>query len=260
MEQGKTVTFTATPNSGYQVKGWMLDGKTIAEAGKGTEYKHTVTKPANITVSFKLAEAILTLEEGKKDIKIKAKTADGSAIIVKGCTVATLANDTETTLTATGSEVILKGNITEFECKGEYKKEQALTALDVQGLTALKVLNCEYNKLSSISVQGLSSLEKLDCSDNQLTELNIQGCAAFKKLECYTNKLNADAFKKLFNDLPTRTKGDRAEALIYKENEEEGNHKDFATASEAKTAFENAKSVKHWKMQKKNASGDWEDI
>ena len=52
VEQGKTVTFTATANDSYRVKGWTLDGKPIAEAGIKTEYKHTITKPAIIKVSF----------------------------------------------------------------------------------------------------------------------------------------------------------------------------------------------------------------
>ena len=52
VEEGKTVTFTATANDSYRVKGWTLDGKPIAEAGIKTEYKHTITKPAVIKVSF----------------------------------------------------------------------------------------------------------------------------------------------------------------------------------------------------------------
>ena len=33
VEEGKVITFTATANSGYNVKGWTLDGKPVAEAG-----------------------------------------------------------------------------------------------------------------------------------------------------------------------------------------------------------------------------------
>ena len=52
VEQGKTIVFTATPDSGFHVKGWTLDGKPVAEAGINTEYKLTVTKPAIVKVSF----------------------------------------------------------------------------------------------------------------------------------------------------------------------------------------------------------------
>ena len=52
IEKGKTVTFTAKANDGYELKGWTLDGKPITEAGTNTEYKLTVTKPATVKVSF----------------------------------------------------------------------------------------------------------------------------------------------------------------------------------------------------------------
>ena len=52
VEEGKTVTFTATANSGYRVKGWTLDGKPITEAGTKTEYKLKVSKLATVKVSF----------------------------------------------------------------------------------------------------------------------------------------------------------------------------------------------------------------
>ena len=52
IEQGKVITFTATANTGYRVKGWTLDNSPITEAGTKTEYTHTVTKPCAITVSF----------------------------------------------------------------------------------------------------------------------------------------------------------------------------------------------------------------
>ena len=59
VEEGKTVTFTAKANDGYELKGWTLDGKPVAEAGTKAEYKLTVTKPAksswSLTSSFCLS-------------------------------------------------------------------------------------------------------------------------------------------------------------------------------------------------------------
>ena len=52
VEEGKTVTFTATANAGYKVKGWTLDGKPVAEADTNTEYKLTVSKAVIVKVSF----------------------------------------------------------------------------------------------------------------------------------------------------------------------------------------------------------------
>ena len=52
IEQGKVITFKAEAKAGYHVKGWTLDGKPITLAGTKAEYKHTVTAPATIKVSF----------------------------------------------------------------------------------------------------------------------------------------------------------------------------------------------------------------
>ena len=413
IEHGKTVAFTATPDAGYRVKGWTLDGTAIAEAGTNTEYTLTITQAVNVTVSFEPKKALLTLEAGKNTVKVKAKTADGKPITVEGCTVNELANEAETTLTVTNPDrkLALIGDIIELNCRGsedtsnrslvaldvsgctalqklDCAKNQ-LTALDVQGLkdlqelncrsnqipeldvhgltalqklnctgnklttlnvqgltalkeldcqsnkeltalhvhgcTALQKLNCRFNKLTALDVSGLTALQELDCqsnqlktlnvsgltalqeldcntnqlktlnvkgltalqelscSSNQLTELNVQGltklqqlycsnnqltalnvqsCTALKKLECFQNKLNADAFTKLFNDLPAREVSDKAKALLYADRAgvTEENCTNFSTPESLKKAFENARDVKHWKMQKANHFGFGTDI
>ncbi|MGP1437504.1 MAG: InlB B-repeat-containing protein [Treponema sp.] len=86
VEEGKEVTFTAKANDGYRVKEWKLGDKPITKAGINTEYKHTVTGPATITVSFESkgtsptpsveGKAILTLDPNKLTIRLRAKTAD----------------------------------------------------------------------------------------------------------------------------------------------------------------------------------------
>ncbi|WP_433278428.1 leucine-rich repeat protein [Treponema sp. SP13] len=51
VEKGKTVTFTANPDSGYKVKEWKADG--VAVPGNTTNsYAFTVTKAADVKVSF----------------------------------------------------------------------------------------------------------------------------------------------------------------------------------------------------------------
>ena len=389
VEQGKTVTFTATPDKGYKVKGWTLDDNAVN--GTAETYTLAVTQSATITVSFEPKKALLTLEAGKNTVKVKAKTADGSAIKVEGCTVTELANDTETTLTAkvAGTQIALIGELTELNCRGsedtsnrslvaldvsgctalqklDCAKNQ-LTALDVQGLkdlqelncrsnqipeldvhgltalqklecqgnkitalnaskctalkelqcndnnqletlnvqgcTALKVLNCRFNKLTALNVQdcaslqeldcntnqlktlnvqgltalqelscgsnqlktlnvqGLTALQELSCENNQLTTLNVQGCTALKSLLCFKNKLNADAFIKIFNDLPIREASDNAEAILYAEDEDliEDNCTDFTQPEDLKKAFDGAKA-KHWKLQKADGFGLGTDI
>ena len=324
-------------------------------------------------------KALLTLEAGKNTVKVKAKTADGSAIKVEGCSVNELANEAETTLTVTDAErkLALIGDIIELNCSNNFITEldvqgltalqkldcaknqltalnvqgltalqelncktnqipelnvqgltklqklycqgNKLTALDVQGLTALQELycnsndqlatlnvqgctaltklNCGYNQLktlnvsdctalqelicdnnqipelnaqgltalqelrcggnqlATLNVQGLTALQNLYCQENQLSTLNVQGCTSLKQLNCYKNKLNADAFIKIFNDLPTREISDRAWAILYNTEKSEGNYKNFTTPENLKKAFEDAKNVKHWKMQKADHLG-----
>ena len=383
------MTFTATPDKGYKVKGWTLDDNAVN--GTAETYTLAVTQSATITVSFEPKKALLTLEAGKNTVKMKAKTADGSAIKVEGCTVTELANDTETTLTAkvAGTQIALIGELTELNCRGsedasnkslvaldvsgctalqklDCAKNQ-LTALNVQGLTALQELNCRYNKiaeldvqgltkleklycqgnplkalnvsgltalqelqcndtnqletlnvqgcttlqklncrfnkltaldvsgltalqeldcqsnqlktlnvqgstalqelscgsnqLKTLNVQGLTALQKLFCENNQLTTLNVQGCTALKSLLCFKNKLNADAFIKIFNDLPIREASDNAEAILYAEDEDliEDNCTDFTQPEDLKKAFDGAKA-KHWKLQKADGFGLGTDI
>ena len=424
VEEGKWVIFTAKADEGYRVKEWKLDGNAIL-GNKTNTYAHKVTKPAAITVSFEPYSVKLTLSPDKNTVKVKAKTADGSAIKVEGCTVTELTSDVETTLTAIGTKVTLIGDIIELDCRGEetpggnkplialdasgctalqkldcrfnfiteldvqgltalqelYCNSNTLTVLDVHGLTKLQKLDCNVNRLTALNVQGLTalqkldcfinnltslnvqgltelqqldcasnqlsaldvsgltSLQKLDCSGNQLatldvsgltelqelicnnnkilelnvqgltklqqlkcrgnqlttlnvqgltalqelyceknqlatlnvqgcaslqklycngsedhrylSELNVQGCTALKELRCYQNKLNADAFIKIFNDLPTREVSDGATAVLYKDRTfYEDNCTDFTQPESLKKAFENAKNVKHWKMQK----------
>ncbi|MGI5085671.1 formylglycine-generating enzyme family protein [Treponema putidum] len=51
VQDGKTVTFTATPSSGYKVKEWKVDG-TVVTGNTSNTYTCTVTKAVHITVSF----------------------------------------------------------------------------------------------------------------------------------------------------------------------------------------------------------------
>ena len=175
--------------------------------------------------------ASLILSPDKLDIKVKVTTSDGTPITVEGCDKTELTSGAETVLHAQGTRVILKGKITALSCSGN-----RLTALDVQGLTALR---------------------RLECNVNQLTVLNVQGLAALKSLDCRDNQLAADAFKKLFGDLPQRADSDNAKCILYTERTDvtEGNHTDFTAPPDLAAAFDNAKNNKKWKMYKIDADG-----
>ena len=366
VEQGKSVVFTAEPDSGYVLEQWTKGGTVIAEAGTDKTYTHTVTADADIKVKFQSlfveGGASLILSPNKLTIQVKAVTSDGSAVAVEGCTETSLASgdSTYTRLHATGRRVILKGKIIELSCgdnrltelnvqgltalqwlscynnqltalnvqgltalqtlycydnqltaldvqgctalkllTGSYNQltelnvqgctalkllicsynqltelnvqgctalqmldcyDNQLTALNVQGLTALQTLYCWGNKLTELNVQGLSALGWLNCSNNQLTTLNVQGLTALRTLHCYNNKLTAQAFTKLFDDLPVRQDSDKGECILYTEGSgvTEGNHKDFSTPPDLAAAFNNAKNNKKWKMYKWN--GSWPGV
>ena len=179
-------------------------------------------------------QAVLTLSSDMLNIKVKAKTSDGSAIQVDGCTETRLKSDEETELHAKGTRVILKGKITE--------------------------LYCSKNKLTALNVQGLTALERLDCSKNKLPALNVQGLNALKELVCDGNQIKAQAMTELLKALPARDAGDGAKAtLFYFGWTGEGNCENFTAPPELKAAFEGAKS-KNWRLLKRNAIGFDSDI
>ena len=272
IEQGKKVTFTAEPAAPYVVKEWKVDG-TVVTGNTSNSYTHSVTAAVDVKVSFDApfveGGASLILSPNKLVISVKAVTSDGSAVAVEGCTETSLASgSTYTWLHATGTVVILKGKIIKLNC-GDNKLielnvqgltalqklscySNQLTALNMQGLTALKELYCYNNQLTALNVQGCTALKGLSCGYNQLTTLNVQGLTALRTLHCYNNKLTAQAFTKLFDDLPARQDSDKGECILYTEESglSEGNHTDFSTPEALKTAFNNAKNNKKWKMYK----------
>ena len=246
--------------------------KMLVEEEKGE------TVPEKPHAPFIEGGASLILSPDKLDIRVKAVTSDGSAVAVEGCTETELTSGAETVLYATGRRVILKGNIIKLFCGSNqltalnvqgltalqelWCGSNRLTALNVQGLTALQELYCSGNRLTALNVQGLTALKRLDCSGNRLTALNVQGLTALYKLNCYGNRLNADAFKKLFDDLPVRADSDNARCVLYTEESgvTEGNHTDFSAPPDLAAAFNNAKTVKKWKMYKRHGSGNSVEI
>ena len=232
IEQGKTVTFTAEPAAGYVIKEWKVDGAVVT-GNTSNSYTHSVTAAVDVKVSFDApfveGGASLILNPDKLTIKVKAKTSDGSDITVEGCTEPSFAS-------------------------GDNK----LTALNVQGLSNLKYLDCYANQLTVLDVQGCTALQYLRCYKNQLTGLNIHGCTALKSLNCYGNRLNDRAFIKIFNNLPQH--GGTCYLYTEKPGVTEGNHTDFTTPSAVQAAFQNAKDGKHWTMYKYNTSGTSEEI
>ena len=158
-------------------------------------------------------------------------------------------------------------NLTELDVQGLTKLERLLCGqnnltalLNVSDLTALKELNCHDNKLEALNVSGFAKLETLYCEANQLEALSVENCTALKVLDCHQNKLSANVFETLLKDLPTRNENEARAALYTEEKDKkEGNCKVFNAPETLKTAFENAKNEKHWKLEK-HTDTDIEEI
>lgn len=76
------------------------------------------------------------------------------------------------------------GKIISFDCHGN-----ALTKLNVTGLTELRLLDCSFNKLTKLPLGGLLELEALDADDNRLTSLDVHQLHALRVLNCANNRL-----------------------------------------------------------------------
>ena len=194
VKKDKTVTFTAEPETGCNVKEWKVDGAVTGSTSN--TYTHHVTETLNVKVSFEVGSAVLTLSPGHSTIKVMAITFDNNPITVEGCNETSFTSSyTETTLHPKGTTVVLKGKITYLNCSGTYNDKTLISngiiALDVQGLSALQSLACYGNQLIALNVQGLSALQWLNCYDNKLTALNVQGLSNLKELSCNKNQLTS---------------------------------------------------------------------
>ena len=164
----------------------------------------TVTAQASVVTD----SASLILSPDKLTIRVTATTADGSAVTVEGCTETTLASDMETTLHAQGTAVILKGKITELYCR-----DNQLTALNIQGLSALQGLECDRNQLTAQALTSLltglpvrlpsddakCTLYAEDSGEGNHTDINYDSAYRYDSDE--SGMSSGDIFMKWYNDI-----------------------------------------------------------
>ena len=135
MEQGKTIVFTASPNTGYKVEKWTVNGTAVPGNITNT-YEHTVTQAADIRVSFVSSVEIpdtFTLSNGAK-YKVVDK-AQRHVIMTKRendpvgtvYTVAVTVEHEGITYTLTGFSE---------ECVSEFRNLNSLEAFALSGETA----------------------------------------------------------------------------------------------------------------------------
>lgn len=164
----------------------------------------TVTAQASVVTD----SASLILSPDKLTIRVTATTADDSAVTVEGCTETTLASDMETTLHAQGTAVILKGKITELYCR-----DNQLTALNIQGLSALQGLECDRNQLTAQALTSLltglpvrlpsddakCTLYAEDSGEGNHTDINYDSAYRYDSDE--SGMSSGDIFMKWYNDI-----------------------------------------------------------
>ena len=294
VEEGKTITFTAKADEGYQVKGWTLEGKAVN--GTKTEYKLTITKPATVKLFFeeipptKYTVTLTQTEHGKVTASPEIP-ADKQVDKDTEITFTAKANDgyRVNTWVISPSSAILSGGEkrnetakvkitadTSVSVNFELIPEEVVLTLDPNKLTIgisaktadgkpIEVEGCTETTFASNTVTELHAkgttvilkgkITNLNCGNNKLTALNVQGLTTLKQLGCFGNKLNAQAMTELLNALPAREAGDNAMAVLYTEfSGEEGNCKDYTNPPELKAAFDDAKK-RNWTLWKYNSSG-----
>ena len=91
--------------------------------------------------------------------------------------------------TLTSSEVIIRGDVTSFNC-GTYG-DNSIVSLDVSHSVNLKELYCYGNKLTSLDLSKNAALTVLECHNNQLTSLDLSHCVSLQKINCIDIQLTS---------------------------------------------------------------------
>ncbi len=91
--------------------------------------------------------------------------------------------------TLTSSEVIIRGEVTCFNC-GTYG-DNSIVSLDVSHSVNLRELRCYGNKLTSLDLSKNAALTVLECHNNQLTSLELSHCVSLQEINCMDNQLTS---------------------------------------------------------------------
>lgn len=140
--------------------------------------------------------------------KVLCKGKQNYAVTEPPLTIQTLASGTETTLHAQGTAVILKGKITELYCR-----DNQLTALNIQGLSALQGLECDRNQLTAQALTSLltglpvrlpsddakCTLYAEDSGEGNHTDINYDSAYRYDSDE--SGMSSGDIFMKWYNDI-----------------------------------------------------------
>jgi hypothetical protein len=113
------------------------------------------------------------------------KTADGTILVSAAMQDSIKATPFLTFWSCAGyRDTTPAGRITALDCHGN-----ALTSLDVRGLSKLEYLDCSFSELKDLPLDGLTELEGLDADHNRLTTLAVRHLKSLRVLYCAVNRL-----------------------------------------------------------------------
>ena len=154
----------------------------------GCDYVPTVS---DNTITFTTSRAT------GETIKLNIKASDN--IEISG--IAESANLTgSNTFTLTSQTVVVKGNVTTFECPGN-----DITSLSFDNPSLITYIDCRDNKIETLDLKGAASLTTLYAQKNSITSLDVTGCDKLLRLDCYINNLHGSAMNSFMNSLCTST-------------------------------------------------------
>lgn len=143
------------------------------------------------TITFTTSRAV------GENIKLNIKASDN--IEISG--IAETTNLTgSNTFTLTSQTVVVKGNVTSFECPGN-----DITSLSFDNPSLITYIDCRDNRIETLNLSGASSLQQLYAQKNSLTSLDMTGCDKMMRLDCYINNLHGSAMTAFMNSLCTST-------------------------------------------------------
>ncbi|KGN89207.1 hypothetical protein HQ45_07890 [Porphyromonas crevioricanis] len=104
------------------------------------------------------------------------------------------------TYTLTEDKVVIRGDITALDCKGNN-----LSTLEAIGGDQLIRIDCSGNQLKSLVIVNQSALTHLFCQRNYLLELEIVNSPNLQRIDCYENWIRGDFMTNLIRHLPARS-------------------------------------------------------
>jgi len=141
--------------------------------------------------------SLTTTRAAGETIKLNIKASD--SIEISG--IAETSNLTgEKTFTLTSQTVVIKGDVTWFECPGN-----DITALTFNDPSLITYIDCQNNKIESLDLKGAKALKTFYAQKNNLSSLNLADCNSLLRVDCYINSLKGSAMTAFMNSLCTST-------------------------------------------------------